>query len=183
MAEGSIIVIVIGGGYSGMVTAWSCSAPDAGPAANRFASNSSAFLSQDGAGSVRNGMMSTPSPGKTEECGRSNRYLRRKVRPVSGLALRSSWPRLARIEHVNGLRSNGAITLEQRHQETAILVRPDTLVAIGRIAGGTVAENHSLIWALRVLPVRYCSSVGLRAGESAKASNDRRCRQTLRCGT
>ncbi|RWB14733.1 MAG: hypothetical protein EOQ41_33150, partial [Mesorhizobium sp.] len=33
-------------------------------------------------------------------------------------------------------------------QETAILVRPDTLVAISRIAGGTVVENHSLIWAL-----------------------------------
>lgn len=60
---------------------------------------------------------------------------------MSGLALRSSWPRLAGIEHVNGLRSNGAITMEQRHQETAILMRPDTLVAIGRIAGGTVAEG------------------------------------------
>ncbi|RWA98395.1 MAG: hypothetical protein EOQ39_32265 [Mesorhizobium sp.] len=27
-------------------------------------------------------------------------------------------------------------------------MRPDTLVAIGRIAGGTVGDNHSLIWAL-----------------------------------
>ncbi|RWG22564.1 MAG: hypothetical protein EOQ55_03305 [Mesorhizobium sp.] len=66
-------------------------------------------------------------------------------------------------------------------QETAILVRPDTLVAIGRIAGGIVVENHSLIWALEVLPVRYCSSVGLRGWRVCQG--EQRQRQTLRYGT
>ncbi|TIX36404.1 MAG: hypothetical protein E5V34_00020 [Mesorhizobium sp.] len=46
------------------------------------------------------------------------------------------------------MRSNGAITPGATASGNRVLVRPDNLVAIGRIAGGTVAENHSLIWAL-----------------------------------
>lgn len=117
--------------------------------------------------------------------GRSNRYLRRKVRPVSGVALRSSWPRSSlgraskwlaqqRCDHTWSTASSG-----KRHP--CAPTTPWSPSAASR--GGNVGDNHSLIWAIEgsagaLLLLGRAAGWRVYQGEQRQAR-----RQTLRDGT